>query len=225
MRRKILEICLITAVGLLISIPSFAQRNRTSGTPWYRSQSVVGIHAGYLNPKDPEGGMFAGLKLGSNVDEAVSINIGFDLWHKIYRDEKEVAEHTRPDRNTTTYITELEISDWAMPLMLEIDAKIPLSRYMGYSVRGDIGYTFLWSKYTNYKDDISSNRRFGGICWQLGAGLYSEIGSKSTLTADLFYNNSEASSEVLKSEAGLPIFERVNLSGFGLRIGVLLDLR
>ncbi|HNW59506.1 MAG TPA: hypothetical protein PKI62_07515 [bacterium] len=224
MQTKSLRTGLILALGLLSAVPGMAQRRSQSS---YRPNlnSKLGIHAGYLNPKDPDGGMLAGCTLGTSVDESVTIGLGLDLWHKIYRDEKSVAEQSRPDRNVKTYVTELEISDWAMPLTLEIDAKVPLSRYMGYTVRGNIGYTFLWSKYNNYLQDISSNRRFGGICWQLGAGLYSEIGSRSTLVGDLFYNSSEVSSEVTKSEAGLPIFERVNLSGLGLRVGVLLDLR
>ena len=223
MSSKSLFSCAVIALALLISAPSFAQRR--SGPSWSAQRGLLEIHAGYLNPKDPAGGMLAGCRLGTMVDESVSIGIGFDLWHKIYRDEKEVADETRPDRNTKTYMTELEISDWAMPLTLEIGAKVPLSRYMGYTVRGNIGYTFLWSKYSNYLEDTSTNRRFGGICWQLGAGLYSEIGSRSTLVGDIFYNSSEVSSEVTTSEAGLPIFERVDLAGFGLRIGVIIDMR
>ncbi len=224
MQAKTLHTGWIVALALLTAVPGFAQRR---GQESYRQniRSKLGIHAGYLNPKDPEGGMLAGCTIGTSVDESVTIGLSMDIWHKIYRDEKPVAEQSRPDRNVKTYITELEISDWAMPLTLEIGAKVPLSRYTGYTVRGNIGYTFLWSKYNNYLQDISSNRRFGGICWQLGAGLYSEIGSRSTLVADLFYNSSEVSSEVTKSEADLPIFERVNLSGLGLRIGVLIDLQ
>jgi hypothetical protein len=205
------------AIVLLIASVAFGQR--------YGEEYKFNIHAGYLNPKDPETGMLAGAVCYKPVDESVSLGIGFDVWHKVYRDEKEVAEQTRPDRNTKTYATELEISDWAVPLTLEVYARVPLARHMGYSVRGNIGYTFLWSKYNNYEEDTSTNRDFGGICWQLGAGIYSDIGSRSTLAADIFYNNSEVSCKVDNSEAGLPIFERVNLSGFGIRVGVLLDLR
>lgn len=208
---------LLFAAILLSVTAAFGQR--------YSQDYLLNIHGGYLNPKDPASGVLAGGVCYRPVDESVSLGIGFDIWHKVYRDEKPVAESTRPDRNTKTYVTELEISDWAVPLTLEILAKVPLARHMGYTVRGNIGYTFLWSKYSNYVEDNSTNRNFGGICWQLGAGIYSDIGSRSTLVADLFYNNSEASSKVEESKAGLPIFERVNLSGFGIRVGVLLNMR
>jgi hypothetical protein len=186
---------------------------------------MVGIHAGYLNPKDVKSGLSVGGTWGTSVDESVDIGIGFDVYHKSYQEETQVAKETRDDIKSETVATELEYSRTVLPIMAEINVKVPMGRYMGYFLRGNIGYSFLWSKEKNYQEKTNETRSFSGFGWQAAAGIYYEIGSRSTLTADLFYNRNEVSRDVENSTAGLPISERVDLSGLGLRLGVLLDLR
>jgi hypothetical protein len=228
---KYLRLWIIVAVGLLISIPSFAQHRSSSG---YRqsSRGLVGIHAGYLNPKDAKSGMLVGGTWGTSIDESVDIGIGFDIFHKSYREETEVATDTRDDFESNTFATELEYARTILPVMLEINVRVPLGRYMGYMFRGNLGYTWLHSKEKfygssekQYKDAANETRNFGGFGWQLGAGIYYAIGSRSTLAGDVFYNSCEVSRDVKGTTAGLPLSERVDLSGMGVRLGVLLDLR
>jgi hypothetical protein len=92
-------------------------------------------------------------------------------------------------------------------------------------IRGGLGYSFLWSNEKNYEKKSNETRSYNGFTWQAGAGIYYDIGSRSTFLADLFYTNGTVGRDVKSSTAGLPVEERVDLSGLGVRVGVLLNLR
>jgi len=191
-----------------------------------RSQSgQIGIHAGYMDPADIKSGLVVGGSWGTSIDESVSLGFGFDLFHATYNEETRVASETANGMTTKTYITELEYRRIILPLMAEINVKVPLGEYLGYMIRGGLGYSFLWSHEKNFEKNTNETRRYGGITWQAGAGIYYRIGSISTLIAELTYLNGRVSREVKKSTEGLPVSERVDLSGFGMRLGVLIDLR
>ncbi len=216
MRKRMYILWLFISVLVLIfAIETFAQRG------------TLGIHAGYINPKDTKSGFMVGGMWGTAIDESVSLGLGFDIIHKSYTERSRVASTSGPaDVDYGTYVDELSYSRTILPLSMEIDLKIPTSRYMGYFLRGGLGYTWLWSKEENYvqgkKEEL---RNFSGFGWQAGAGIYYHIGSRSTFTADLFYLNNKVSRDVKKTIEGLPVYERVDLSGLGVRVGVLLELR
>lgn len=211
MKCKVLILSLLLVAGL-------------TGSGWAQ-RGMLGIHAGYMNPKDTKSGLVVGGNWGTSVDESVAIGIGFDVFHTSYTDETRVAMETANGMTTKTYMTELEYNRTILPLMAEIDVKIPMGRYMGYLLRGGLGYSFLWSKEKNYEKKTNETRSYNGFTWQAGAGIYYDIGSRSTFLVDLFYTNGTVSRDVKSSTAGLPVEERVDLSGLGVRVGVLLNLR
>lgn len=190
----------------------------------YSQDGIIAINAGYFNPKDAKSGLLVGGILGKSIDEAVDIGIGFDVFHKSYSDITSVA--TSDDTGLTTEIEEREVdySRTIIPLHLLINVKIPAGRYFGYLIRGGIGYHFLISKEKNYEFDTNQTRNFGGLGWQGGGGIFYHIGTRSTFTANIFYSSSEVSRDIEKSTRGLPITERVNLSGLGLKLGVIIYL-
>jgi hypothetical protein len=188
-------------------------------------RGMIGVHAGYMNPKDTKSGLVVGGNWGTSIDESVSIGLGFDFFHTAYNEETRVASETANGMTTKTYMTEMEYSRTILPLMAEIDVKIPMGRYLGYLIRGGLGYSFLWSNEKNFEKKTNENRNYDGFTWQAAFGLYYDVGSRSTFIVDLFYNNGEVSREVKKSTEGLPVSERVNLSGLGVRVGVILTLR
>ena len=188
-------------------------------------RGMLSINAGYMNPKDTQAGMIVGATFGTAIDEAVSLGLGLDIFHKTYTEESKVAQVDEVGLTTKTYVTAVEYSRTVLPLMLVLNAKVPAGRYVGYFIRGGLGYEFLVSKEKNYEENSSKTRKFGGLGWQLAGGFYYNIGSRSTLTADAFYNNAEASRSVEKSEKGLPVSERVDLSGLGFRVGVQIEMR
>jgi len=188
-------------------------------------QGMLGVHAGYMNPKDTKSGLVIGGSWGTSVDESVSLGIGFDLFHTSYNEETEVASETAHGMKTETYMTMMEYNRTILPVMGEINVAVPMGRYLGYMIRGGIGYSFLRSHEKNYEKKTNETRNFSGLILQAGAGLYYEVGSRSTLVAELNYSNSRVTRKVESSVEGLPISERVDLSGFGLRLGVIIRMR
>ncbi len=187
--------------------------------------NVFTINAGYMNPKNIKGGMFFGFMFGTAIDEAVDIGIGADIFHKSYSERTNVANEEKEGLTTNTYETEVEYTRTMVPLTLAVNVKIPTSAYYGYFIRGSLNYELLFSKEKNYELDKSQTQRYGGFGWQAAAGLFYHVGSRSTLIADVGYNSCEVGRDVDSSKKGLPTTERVNLSGFGYRLGVSLDLK
>ena len=191
----------------------------------FGQSGIFAVQAGYLNPKDAKAGLMVGGTFGTSIDEAVDLGIGIDIFHNSYSDESHVASSDQSGLSTNTYITNVEYTRTIIPINLVINVKLPVCRYMGYFIRGGIGYQFLFSKEKNYELEKNETRRFGGLGWQGGAGLYYDVGRRSTVIADIFYNNAKVSRSVENSVKGLPTSERISLSGLGFRLGVILDMR
>jgi hypothetical protein len=196
----------------------------SSGLLLAQGGTVLGINAGYINPKDAKDGMLFGLTFGRAIDESVDIGLGIDVFHKTYTEESKVAQDNQQGLTTNTYYTSVEYSRTILPLNLMVDVKIPVGRYIGYYIRGGLSYELLFSKEKNYEINRSENRRYGGLGWQAAGGLYYVVGSRSTFLASVTYNSCEVSRSIEESTQGLPISERIDLSGLGFRVGVLLDI-
>ena len=192
---------------------------------WAQSGSVLAINAGYLNPKDAKGGMLVGLMLGTSVDEAVDIGVGVDFYYKTYSEESRVQGPTQAGGTSEFITTTVDYSRTIIPLNVSINVKLPTSQYFGYNLRGSVGYQFLLSREKNYELDVDKTRKFGGIGWQAAAGLFYHVGTRSTLLADVFFNSCEVSRSLGKTTEGLPVTERVDLSGLGFRVGISLDIK
>ncbi|MDZ7724352.1 MAG: hypothetical protein U5R06_16485 [candidate division KSB1 bacterium] len=191
------------------------------------AQGNLDIRAGYLGPKDTKNSMMFGVSFGNSFDEAVKIGIGADFYHKSYSKMSKVAIE---EGKLTEIRTEQKLVDYSrtiIPINLDIRVKIPAAQVynFGYFVRGGLSYQLLWSQEKNYEDDSKDMRRFGGLGWQAGAGVYYQIGSRSTAYAGALYNSCEVSRDMSRGEKSLPIAQYVDLSGFGFQIGVELDLQ
>ncbi len=187
--------------------------------------SVLHVNAGYLNPNDSKGGMLIGVMLGKEIDDAVDVAFGVDFMHKTYSDQTPVATE---EAAGTTIQTEEKLVDYTrtiLPLKIALNVKIPAGRYFGYYINGSLSYQFLFSKEKNYDLETSESRTYKGLGWQAAGGIFYHVGSRSTLTTEVFYNSCEVTRDLEKSTKGLPVSERIDLSGLGFRLGVILDIR
>jgi len=198
---------------LVIASTGFAQRG-----------NAFNVSAGYVNPTDLKGGMFFGFMFGMVVDDAVNVGLGVDVFHKSYSETSEVASEETEGMSKTTYETSVDYTRTMLPINLLVNVKIPTSPYYGYFVRGGLGYDLLFSKEENYELNKEQSQRFGGFGWQVAGGFYYNLGPRSTLTADIGYNSCEVSRKVENSSKGLPVTERVDISGLGIRVGVNMEL-
>lgn len=189
-----------------------------------QGNSVFSISAGYMNPKDAKAGLVAGAGLGIGLDESVDLGLAVDFFHKNYSEETEVAQVSQEGMASQLYVTEVEYTRTILPIMLTVNVKIPTSRYFGYFIRGGLGYEFLFSKEKNFKENTQGSRNFSGMGWKFAGGVFYHVGSRSTLIANVFYNSCEVNRDVKESHQGLPVKERVDISGLGFRVGVSVDL-
>lgn len=213
MRGKI-WLCVVVVIAIFFS----------SDVVFARNGSVLSVSAGYMNPKDVKDGLIVGAGLGIALDESVDLGLAVDFFHKNYTEESEVSQTDAQGMSSSLYVTEVEYSRTILPVMLTVNVKIPTSRYFGYFIRGGLGYQFLFSKEKNYKLNKEDKRNFNGLGWQFAGGVFYHIGSRSTLIANAFYNSCEVNRDVKESHEGLPVMERVDLSGLGFRVGVSVDV-
>ena len=194
------------------------------GNVYAQGNSVLTLSAGYMNPKDAKAGIIAGAGLGIALDESVDLGLAVDFFHKNYTEETEVSQVNQEGMASQLYVTEVEYTRTILPIMLTVNVKIPTSRYFGYFIRGGLGYEFLISKEKNFKENTEGSRNFKGMGWKFAGGVFYHVGSRSTLIANVFYNSCEVNRDVKESHQGLPVKERVDLSGLGFRVGVSVDL-
>ncbi len=190
------------------------------------AESTVGIKAGYVYTRGIDDGALFGLSYYSSVDEAVELGFGFDVYNRTYSKMSDVALDEDAITSVQTEETLVDYSRSLVPLHFSLRIRYP-SRYykFGYFARGTFNYNLLFSKETNYETQTSEKRRFDGIGWLAGAGLFYRVGSKSTLIAEAFYSGGRVSRDIKTSKQSLPVSQRVDISGPGVRISVELDVR
>ena len=66
-------------------------------------------------------------------------------------------------------------------------------------------------------------RRRCGFGWMARAGVEYALGSRSSITLEGFYNGCKVKSD-RKKIAGIPSWQEVDLSGFGFKAGLRLEL-
>ena len=215
MKRTSIIILAVILLFVFMTVPeTYAQRGKS-----------LSVRVGYLNPKDAKSGFSIGGSLSGVVDEAVQIGLGFDFFRKTYTKTSHVATQDYASGiNEETIQKEVEYTTTILPIMAELLVKIPGGWSHSYFIRGGLGYELLWNKESNYVDDKSESRFYSGFAWQVGVGIMYKLGRVSSLFAEGIYNSAEVSRGESETPAGLPVWQEVDLSGFGVRVGVNMGL-
>ena len=141
---------------------------------------------------------------------------------KGYTKETKVATQDGSDISSTLVLKQVQYNRIIFPLMLEVMVKFPAPWRGSIFAHGGVGYELLWNKEQNFETGVSDNQLYGGFAWQGGAGLLFKLGSSSGIFAEGFYHNAKVKRNRKDIKEDLPVFEQVNLSGFGARIGISL---
>ncbi len=214
--KKIVCVCSIAILlgSVLGTPPAQAQRGKK-----------LDVRVGYLDPKDAKSGFSIGGAFSAIIDESIAIGFGIDVFRRNYTKESEVAtQEYQSGINETTIMREVEYNTTILPLMAELLIRIPGSYNHSYFLRGSMGYQMLWNKEQNYELEVSESRFYSGFAWGLGAGLEFKLGRKSALFIEGVYNSAEVSRNREETQEGLPVWDQVDLSGFGARVGVAMAL-
>lgn len=179
------------------------------------------LKIGYLDPKDAQAGLLVGGDATFDVDETVQMGFSASVFYRNYKKLSTIAAPGyQAGINEKTLQQELEYTTLAFPIYAVVNILIPRTNVFGYQVQGGLGYEFLLNKERNFVEDKSERRFYRGLSWLASAGVHYQIGSRSALVAELLYHSAKVSRNRSETPEGLPIWNEVNLSGFGLRFGL-----
>jgi hypothetical protein len=181
------------------------------------------LRASYFSPTDAQAGFAFGGSFGYMFDRFVELGIGTDFLYKTYRESTPVAtEEFESGLNSTTVLNRVQYNRLIIPILAELTIKFPVFWKASIFGQGGLGYELLWNKEENFETGKSDSRLYGGFTYQFGAGLLIGLGRDSALFAEGYYNRAivkRSRKDIVKE---LPVFEEVDLSGFGARVGIAL---
>ena len=183
------------------------------------------IRVGYYMPDAAKNGIILGYQLGKTIDDRVSFGLSTDLYFKSYTKETEVASDSTFSGQVVTIQREVDFSSWMLPIQANVIVNIPMdvsgmNPYLG----GGLGFALLLNREVNYINDDTDMRFFSAFVWNIAGGLNYELGSNSAARFELFYNRAVMKGSRGKTEAGFPTYDELNMSGLGIRIGLVMEL-
>ena len=188
--------------------------------------SATTLKVGYFNPKGSKAGFVFGGNYSWIVDESVDIGIAVDFFRKNYTDETEIAKTVTDGKIVEREIVKnAEFTTNIVPIYGVVNAKFPAGYNLDYFLSGGLGYEMLFSKEQIFGENAKKSSRFyGGLKWLVSGGIMYHIGSRSSFVIEALYDGTKVSRDK-KNEAGTPARYEVDLSGFGIRVGIRMGFR
>ncbi len=213
---------IIVLTSLLLFIGVLVEAQHVFGQAF----SATTIKAGYFNPKGSKAGFVFGGNYSWIVDESVDIGIAVDYFRKNYTDETEIAKKVSDGKIVEKEIvTNAEFTTNILPIYGLVNIKFPAGMYMDYFLCGGLGYEMLFNKEETFGENATKKSRYyAGFKWIVSAGIMYRVGSRSSFLAEAFYDGTKVSRDK-KAEQGAPVRYEVDLSGFGIRIGIRMGFR
>ena len=189
---------------------------------WHRySNKVSMLRLGYYSPKDARSGFVFGATMGNAVDELVDLGLSVDIFRRSYRKDSQIAETVSSGGVVEhTVVRELDFSTTAIPVLGTVTVKFSSTMPFTYFLGGGLGWALLWNKETNYVAGASERRFYHGFAWRAEGGILYRLGSRSQLIGEVFYMGSSPKRNRERTAEGLPVWQEVNLSGLGFRVGL-----
>ncbi len=178
---------------------------------------------GYFDPEASDAGYLFGLNMGRMIDESLSWSFEFNYFQRTYKRVTTIDELRLPSGSAVEEkALELEYTTRIIPVLLKLNWEHPLGYQSPFYLRasGGLGWQMVWDKENNFVTGEHQTRFFHGFGWQAAAGVGIGISSSANFFVDLFYNSSTAKRNQETNSVGLPTWEEMNISGFGIKIGV-----
>jgi hypothetical protein len=209
MKRKIWFVMIIFIVFFSISVTAFAKRG-----------NEFSFRVSYYGPEDADTGFAIGGSIGGAFSEILTLSFGTDVYFKKYEQRSEVASETGETWESTLYTTDVAYSTFAVPLLAELKANVPIVPRFGIYGHIGAGYQLFWIKEVNREENVSERDFYGGWVWTAGIGPSLKIGGDTWLFFEGYYTGSTVKRGRDDISVGLPVYEEINLSGFGIRLGI-----
>ena len=195
-----------------------------AGAAFGDKEKAFSFRVGYISPENAEPGVAIGGSFGSSFNDIVSLGLGTDVYWRNFTRDTQVAESVVNGVTVSTVQREVQYSTLILPIMAELNLKIPIVWNFSLFGDGGIGFDFLRTKVQNYQDNVSEIKWYAGFAWLAGGGVMYKIGNDTDLYFEAFYKHSNVRRGLDDATEYLPTFEEVDLSGFGLRLGIALSL-
>jgi hypothetical protein len=199
---------------------SNVHRQARGGSPTHTS--FLNFKYGTYNPEgNVDGGSFFGFRTGAEFENRLTLAFNFDAFWRSYTEEALIAQETDPNGNLIrTSVTSLETSSTLIPLGVSLGLRLPGSRTLTPFIGVGIAYEILVNDVKDYQTGMEDTNVYGGPGWQVFGGLMFPITTNARFLGELWYNDAEVSRNVESYESGLPVREKVDVSGIGARLGV-----
>ena len=183
------------------------------------------IRIGYYIPDAAKNGVILGYQMGKTIDDRVSFGLSTDLYTRKYVDLVEIDTTGIDLADITTNQVNIDFSTYMLPIQANVIVNIPMdiagmTPYLG----GGLGFAILLNREVNYINDDTDMHFFSAFVWNIAGGLNYELGSNSAARFELFYNRAVMKGSRDKTEAGFPTYDELNMSGLGIRIGLVMEL-
>lgn len=174
---------------------------------------------------DPEGrannGGFFGLATGVEFQNRLTAGFTLDYYRRSFTDETIIAESVDENGNlVTTSVRSLDTSSNLIPLGVALSLRLPGSRTLTPYAGVGVAYEIMVNEVHNYEQDIEDTSVFTGPGWQVFGGLLVPVTSDVRLMGELWANDATVRRNIDRYERGLPVTERIEVDGFGARVGV-----
>lgn len=178
--------------------------------------------AGMLNPKNAKAGWIFSYGTGKTIDETFSWMVDFGLYAKRYSQTTAVDTTSGNQVNEVTVQKELDFSTYLLPIMFKITFDKKMSPSAPITLKGSagLGYQFMWNKEQNYLTQKKESRFYHGFTYEVSFGAGLQMSSSAVLFVETFYHGGKVKRNQSKNEAGLPVWQEVDMSGPGIRFGI-----
>ena len=185
------------------------------------------ISLGLYSPPEIESGLNIGYGYYRYIDEMVSAGVGMDVFWTNYKKVSSVgiADTTGLGQTITTQQVEVNMTSYLLPLMGTVRVILPfeLGAFSPYT-NVSLGWNILFNNETNYVTGEQTFRFFNGFGWGLGTGVSLGLGEKSSFGIETYYRSAKMKANVDETELGLPIYDELDMTGFGVQVGLFMNI-
>ena len=176
---------------------------------------------GGYTPKDADFGNMFGITLGRKIDDRLYCAVEGNYYKSNYRKETRIADFDTAGISFDERQVELDFTTRIFMLFGKLDYELKLGQTPFYfRSSGGLGLEFIWNNENNFVNDTDRTRLFWGFGYKLSAGVGIKISRMGLLFIDGIYNDASATRERASNQDGLPVFQNIDVSGFGFLIGV-----
>ena len=184
------------------------------------------ISLGLYSPPEIESGLTIGYGYYRYIDDMVSAGVGMDaFWTNYMKASSVETEETGLGQEIITQQVEIDMTSYLLPLMGTVRVILPfeLGAFSPYT-NVSLGWNILFNNETNYVTGEQTFRFFNGFGWGLGAGASLGLGEKSSIGIETYYRSAKMKANVDETELGLPIYDELDMTGFGAQIGLFMNI-